>query len=604
MPEKMKNRDSDPAAILQAAIRELESFTEPEATRLEVGEDGRLVAAKETRLERVVGLARTFIVPIFSDQVRQERQQKLEALKQAVLHARDIIQSHSALIEKLKEGDPSQQKLADYALAAIQRYNSVVTHDPDSNDAKFDAYNFERDRLLLDEEIKGLKIELPYTFSVKFDSHPAHPAQERLKELRETFLTGGANKQRTAIQSIHKKTDQFMVDTFRMKAIRMIQTHLSQQSSIGEILSLVKETEIEVDEESNPEQIIMRQLLEVGPGSFILLTGCFNRKTSDSKFMKMPILDSFRLSSQLTHSGFPYPSQHNGWALSDKWIQPHPLRVDQTPNFQMIEQRRKQLAQRLLYDQPFIHKVRARSKLKREVFDQHHAIFLPLHRTLQERLIQGFNQECAPFTSILDAFYEEAAKASSPFKMIVQSQQQLAELFIKCPLKALEEEWLETDATPLRMGSPQEKFQVASLRLERGRKKSGSSLNPDNIRHAFILQQGSLLGTAFQAIGLQYQSEKMGFAPPLLSDFERKLQICAFQQLISFLEECECNLEKTDPEEMKDELLKMYSRDLDLIQSANFEEEDHLAVVLADELEVYFNSRYYAMYPRRMENIS
>lgn len=599
MTDKNKKSYRNPTVVLQDAIEELESFTKSEASRLEVGEDGRLVAAKETRLERVVGLARSYIIPIFSDQVRQAQQRKLSKIKQAILQARDIIQSHSALIEKFKEGDDSQQKLASYALEAIQRYNAIVAQDPSDDKTKFDVYNYERHHLLLDDEIKGLQIELPDAVSIKYDSHPAHPAQERLKELSNTLLLGAAKKQFSTFNPIHKKTDQFMIDTFRMKSIRMIQTHLTQQNTMAEVVQLVNQTPIELDEESDPSIIIMRQLLEIGPGSHILLTGSFKRNPSDPKFMRMPILDSFRLSSQLTHSGFPYPSQYTGWALADKWVEAYPLRIDQIPLFQKIDQRKKKFAHQLLHSQEVIQKARARYRVKRAIFDEHRSVFIPLHRQLQEGLREGCQLEESDIIPIFDAYYNAAMEAPSAFDVLVQTQQQLLDFFVRNPLKALEDEWLETEATPLRMGSPQERLQAACFRFQREREKAIEYLDPQDIKEAFIEEQGNLLGSAFQAIALQYLSEKMVFPPPLLNDFERKLQICAFQQLHDFLEECENRLEIIDPKQIEEEMLNLWMKDLRLIQSSNVDEEDHIAVALADELEVYFNSRYYAIYPRR-----
>ena len=57
---------------MQAAIKELDLFTQSEVSRLEVSENGHLIASKETLLKKVVGLARSYIGPIFSEQVRQE----------------------------------------------------------------------------------------------------------------------------------------------------------------------------------------------------------------------------------------------------------------------------------------------------------------------------------------------------------------------------------------------------------------------------------------------------------------------------------------------------------------------------------------------------
>lgn len=602
MSDQSKKEFQDPKTILQEAIHELDVFTQPEASRLEVGEDGRLVAAKETRLERVVGLARSYIGPFFSDQVRQQQEKKLVEIKQAILHARDLIQSHSALIEKFKEGDDSQKKLAEYALSAIQRYNSVIAQS-DNETVKYDFYNYERHRLLLDEEIKGQRIELPHTVSIKYDSHPdAHPAQKMLRELSQTLLIGAAKKSNSSICPTPKKTIQFMIDTFHMKAIRMLQSHLTQQNSMSEILELVKHTPLEIEEENETDLMTMRQLLEVGPGFFILVSGSFKRNLSDPKFMTMPILDSFRLNFQLTQTGFPYPSQHTGWALSDTWVEGFPLRSDQVPLFHQLDQRKKRLNQKLLFDQNYIQKTRRHSKLKRQVFDQYRQFFLPLHRQIHQALKQSVSNS-EEHDPILDAFYKEVENAPSPFDILTQTQQQLLDLFHKQPIKALEEEWLGAGSTPLRGGSPSEKFQAACQRLEHHHKKAQEFLDPSNCRHAFILQQALLLEKAFRSIALQYQSEKMGFSPPLLNDFERKLQACAFQQLITFLDECDVECEIPDTHQIKKDLFNAWTKDLQILLSPATEEISSLSFSIIDELEVYFNSRFYVFHSRHFEKV-
>jgi len=580
----------DPKTNLQTAIEELDVFTQLEASRLELGEDGRLIAANESRLERVIGLARCYIGPLFSDQLRKKRQKRLHELKKAILRARDIIQSHSALIEKFKEGDEGQRQLAASALVAIERYNAVVACDSSLSTPA--DYNYERHQLLLDQEIKGQQIELPVTV-IKYDSHPnkqeenLHPAHKTLQELSR-FLHVGAVKKRHSSLATHKNTMQFMIDTFHMKAIRMIETHL--QKSVAEIVPLVKQTMPEVDEESHTDLITMKQLIKGDAGSMILVTGCFNRGASQSKFMTMPIPDSFRLSFQLTHTGFPYPSQHTGWALVDQWIEAAPLRPDQTPLFHQLNQRRKRLAQRLLFDHDFIQQIRCRFRIKREVFDQNRHIFIPLHLQMHQALQKGaLSDESTP---LLEAFYQEIMQAPSAFDCLAQVQQQILEVFINQPMRALEEEWLGAETTLLRNGTPQEKFQTASLRLEHYRQQAQGQFDLLHFRQAHIVQQGLLLGQAFQSVGLQYQSERMGFSPPLLSGFERKLQTCAFQQLMTFLDECEQRIDLQESAQIKSDLLIAWSKDLELME-ASHEDDHNPSLAIVNELEYYFNSRFY-----------
>ena len=592
MSGKKKSSTHDPKGILQEAIEEIDLFAQAEESRLDVSENGRLVASKESLLKKMVGLAR-HIGSIFSPDRRKEQAKKLDELKQALLNARDIIQSHSALIIKFKEGDEAQRKLADYALSAIQRYNAVVAHHRTRQTAKYDVYNYERKSLLSDEEIKGKPIILPHSLSIKFDSHPdIHPAYKMFREMHQANPSKAENKSAVAPGPTHKKTLQFMIDTFHMKAIRMMQTHLSQQNSMADIVSIVKCAPLDIDAESNPDLIAMQQSVQVGPGFNILVSGCFKRNRSDPQFLSMPILDSFRLTFQLTHTGFPYPSQHTGWALSDAWAQAYPLRPDQVPLFQKIDERKKLLAQQLLYDQTFIQKARKRAKIKREVFDQHRHLFLPLHDQLQQTLHRGFSRKAA-----CQAFFKELQQAPSPFDLLFQTEQQMQDLLMCQPIRALEEEWLGNEATLLRTGTPQEKFYAACERLTYFQKRAFETLDQTLPQHAYMIAQGEVLGRAFQSIGLQYQSEKMGFCPPLLNEFERQLQLCAFRQLLNFMEECENLSDVSEPSQIKKDLLDSWTQDLKIFQTPSIEKEHHLLFAIVDELEVYFNSRFFASQP-------
>lgn len=280
-----------PEVILQAAIKELDIFTQSKACRLELGKDGRLIAANENPLERVIGLARRYIVPLFSEQMRQEQAKKLDEIKQAIIQARDTIQNYSAFLEKWKEGNESQRKFAAYALATIQRYNAIVGQDLPTETMKPEVYHDERRRLLKDRDIQGRQIELSHSQTVSIKG----AIQRRLKELSQTLAIGAVNNPRLTDCSTHKKTiqlmSQFMSDTFQVKALRMMQGHVSAQRPLTKILQLIQETPVEIEEENSGDLITMRQLLKLDPGSFILVTACFKRNLADSKFMT---LDSFK----------------------------------------------------------------------------------------------------------------------------------------------------------------------------------------------------------------------------------------------------------------------------------------------------------------------
>lgn len=580
----------DPRLILEQAIGELDAFTKSESSRIEV-EDGHLVVAKGSRLERVIDLARCYIGPIFSDQIRKEQQKRQQELKRAILRARDNIQRHSGLIERYKGGDCAQRKLAEMAERAIARYNRVISEDIPSA-VRSDSYSYDRSRLLLDQEIKGQPIELPVTYIKNYDSHSGEPllAHKTLLGLSSTLDAGAKNSHFAQASTTHKKNEQFLVDTFHIKAIGLIKKHLTRH--VSEIVSLVKQGKPEVVERSGDRKVTMQQLIKVDAGEWIMVTGSFQRNTSHPEVMTMPMpmMDTFRICSQKVHTGFPYPSQCSGWALVDQWVEAAPLRPEQVPLFHQFNQRRKRIAHLLLTDECFSEKVRSYFKMKQEVFDKNRDLFLPLHRRLHQALAREMGLE--QNSHFADPFYEEAKEASSSIDFLSHAQLELLHYFIREPMSLLEEEWLDAEPTSLRKGLPQERLQAASAALIRHRKAAELEISLKNPHGPYFAQQGTLLGKAFQSVGLQYQSEKMGFAPPLLNSFERRLQVCAFRQLSTFLDECESGKKTVDSGVIKEKLLDTWIQDVALIEG-ECEEEGDPYFAIANELEFYFNTRFY-----------
>jgi hypothetical protein len=577
----------EPTLVLQEAIDKLAVFTHSK-TRLEVTEQGTLIAPETSPLERVMGLARYYISPLFSDQAKVDQEKKLSQLKQEILQARDTLKSHSFLIEKFKEGNEFQKKLAQSALETINHYNAIVSEDSSSLSSKY-HFNFERSRLLLDAEIKGQAIEIPQKCSVKFDSHPTLAAQQTIKKLSVALQI--KQSKGTTFSSIHKKTDQFMLDTFRMKGIRMLQAHKGLANSMGCILELVKQTPIEIQDDE-AQLISMSQNLEFAPGFTILLTGSFKRNASETKFMSMPVIESLRLSSEMVHSGYPYPSQHSGWSLTEKMIDAQPLRSDQVPLLHVLLQRKKKLAHALLYDQASITRSRLHFKLTREIFDRRRDDFILLHKGLCHAMALAADLDPEGFVKILNDFFDYVAAAPSAFDVLVKTQQQINTYFIEEPATMLGEQWLSVESSDLRTGTHQEKYQKAVQIIQDVQKDRLNLFEAEHPVNHYIQWMGLLIGKASQSITLQYQSEKIGFAPPMLTDFERKLQTCAFQQVEWFINDFERPLE-LDETKFEKNLKEKWEADIILFKTFSLEDLDLSASHLTNSLEVYFNSRFY-----------
>ncbi len=590
--QKGKSDLCNPEAVLQGAIEKLELFTQQDTANLEIEKNGRLVAVLSNPLERIVNLARNFVRIFFSDQIRYQKE-KLNQIKEEILNARDIIQSHSALIGKLKEGNSDQQKLAQWALEAIKRYNIAVTQIQET--AFWSSHDSIRNRLLLDREIKGKQIELPDLTSIKYDSHPnVHLTQKTFKELSETFAMGTTRK--NSLFPTHKKTVQVMIDAFRLKAMRMVQEHLIQHHLPSEeVLNLIKQTPIEIEDEE-ADLISMYQILEIVPGSTITLIGAFKRNLSGSKLMSIPILDHFRFNSQFIQTGFPYPSQHTSWALADDIVNAYPLRIEQTPLFQQTEQRKKQLARALLFDSLTMTKAKRISKLKKDVFNSDRPLFINLQRELNQTIIQA-----ACFTSeinldpLFDQFYAFVESATSSFDVVTHTQQKLIHLFINHPAQILQKAWLEEGVPLLRTGSHQEKYLGAYQLIKAEEEKVLHTLNREKIIDHYLFTMGQILGQASHSIILQYMSEKIGFAPPVLNCFEKKVQLCAFHHLLTFLNNMEREEQNQNEAHLKKQLEEAIIFDTQIFKVKNVNNLNDLSVQIINELEIYFNSRFHAI---------
>lgn len=107
----------------------------------------------------------------------------------------------------------------------------------------------------------------------------------------------------------------------------------------------------------------------------------------------------------------------------------------------------------------------------------------------------------------------------------------------------------------------------------------------------YINCMGSILGSAAQFIILQYISENIEFAPPMLNTFEQKLQTSVYKHLQDFLTEFEI---EADLDQAAENIRKQLKEDLEIFTSASVDEleEKFTAAHIVNELEGYFNARY------------
>lgn len=126
-------------------------------------------------------------------------------------------------------------------------------------------------------------------------SAPAAPAlsTRMLQGIHCAFTDDTPHKTRAVAQLSNDKLRRCIVDAFHMKAIWMMEAHLKK--SMGEIVALIKQGGQggpEIVDES--DRITVRQLIDVGKGSMVTVSGSFKRPSSSAP-ATLPIVESFRL---------------------------------------------------------------------------------------------------------------------------------------------------------------------------------------------------------------------------------------------------------------------------------------------------------------------
>ncbi len=584
-PESFKTPTDD----LQLAIDKINIFVQPNTSRLEINENGHLVEKNQSSLDRILSLAKSYIGPLFSDRRRTRQHRKLTKIKEEILWARDIIIGHFPLIEKFEQGNSSQRKFAKSAREAIHRFNTIVAIDAKIHPIFNSFYNFERKLLLQDVEIRGHQIQHPFATKVTYNSHP-HCNIPSLKH---------RNPQNSPI---HIKTKQFILDTFKLKTIRILSEHFKQEFTTAEIVHFVKQTTIDMSDQTESSELMLKFVIFIDPGSKITVNGTFKLHEASSKFLAMPVLKDIHFTSESIQSGFPYPSQYTGWGLSEKLTLAHPLRRDQVPLYQKMVLKKNEAAQLLLHDPMTKKRCRNQFQEKKTLFDANRHLFLPLHQELQKAILIASDAYTVEAENILKLFYEQIENSSSPFTTLTSLQQEICDKFIDRVAHKLESDWLDASNPLLLDENPQVRFKTALGIINEWILTITAELDFNNIYTPYIHLMGRIFGEATKNILLQYFSEKIGFTPPVLNDFTRKLQISAFQQQLLFFDEFNPSLLK--PSVDVESLQRRLQRDVRLFRNESDDESDIAGARISNELEVYFTSRSFHMRNKYRKEIS
>ena len=223
------------------------------------------------------------------------------------------------------------------------------------------------------------------------------------------------------------RVSQNEADAFRMKAI----TLMKSQGIPFDFRALRNIPILANEASANTPILSCYQILSPFPGEIIELKGSFKRNgIKDST----PIPDSFQLlPCRSQQSGFPHPSQHNGWAL-DKCLVEHPMTSEE------ILHRKLFLAKELMPNGTLLE--RAKEHLKQKRYGMVCSELIALHRQLAHAIvgsnvaiINDFFDRLSTVPNVYDtisAVYEQINQAVFYDKAIVSEH-----AFAKCMKEAI-----------------------------------------------------------------------------------------------------------------------------------------------------------------------
>lgn len=534
-------------------------------------------------------IIQNIILPFFS-QKRRDRERDAHLMEhRAILDAVHTIQSNHLFLAKFNEGGNDEEKqLAELALTTVNSFNAVVE--------KGNQYTALWNRFLSHQPTELQKIEISHFISVQ---KPRHTLIQ--KKIRDAFLS------QLMLENTHT-TATLMTsegDAIRLKAMCLLRQKGYQPSfkTWSDALAAIESAPIQVNLDAQTRIATLSMQLIPVPGTIIKIIGSFQRH-HDSSLPSTPLRNSFQLMLHADQTGFPQPAQYTGWALSDVLLPFYPHHLKQVPLFRSLYTRKETTRVLLMPDGKLVEKAQKLHQIKTQTFNKNTAIFIQKHRNLVEAILRAAPKEWLPEHQhdIIESYFNYLKNHPTPFQCLSTTYHVISQRFLVLPFNKLIDAWLEDHLPALfdqdslivqhavtEIFEQERLFQMGELHTE----EEETALSNERAPLAFIAMLGNIFGQAGQAICLQYLSEPLGYAPPLLNDFAQKIQAAAFGQLHSFLNELEWSEQETNPNVVMANWEKGMQADLELFKADSIESVTSEASEIVDEFELYFNTQYY-----------
>ncbi|MEI8366061.1 MAG: hypothetical protein WCF65_06555 [Parachlamydiaceae bacterium] len=506
----------------------------------------------------------------------EQREFKTQYPHDKVSLAVEFILRQRFFIEKLKQGTQEEQELAASLTQTIKAYNQrrdERIHRKGMGIIGF--FSIERDAG------KGA-VPPKVTFSPNTTVKHYYPENTAPDTVCNTLI----NTTKTSapivlpIQSI---------ELFQMKVISLIESYAKTYGITlnSDIRALIKNTPISANAQKDADTCTWTQTLNLFPGHTIIVMG---DSALDPKTRSIGTLfpKTFRLSEELTQTGFPHPSQRAGWTLAYELIPGHPQRVDLLDQTADLFFRKARVIENMLSQGNFLKSAKALLAQKKQSFQVHREELLKLHRQLAFAILHAAPQSIVPKNAevIVTRFYDILLTHPSSYDLLSKTHQTIINHFIIQPHHTLIEAILKGKATDFGSRHPTDRYHASQQLLDEAVTQACTAVADQSetaklpVNLDYIECFGTILGTASKNIILQYLSEDLIFQPPSLTSFESKVQAAAYRHLSDFLNEIE-----NSPSDILELMRNEISADIAL-----FDGNETPAVSI--ELSHYFQSRY------------
>ncbi len=573
---------------LEIFVRQIEKELVPNLSHLDVLE-GKLIALPTAPLKKRIGLAYQNII--------SPHLEKKSAVLDEILHSSDIIKSYFPLIQVMEEGTPEQKKFAAYAKGAIERYNHALdgaANQPPSWQQKIVCFIYEKSGLLIGNRL--VKIDLPQKAYLHIDFPQPFPNNTGSKKnyctLSNESIAGAAEKisylRELVIPAF--QVQQQTLELYYMKIIALLENKLFSKV---EARSLVLKTPTNILLDKEAQRVTISQRLVPLPGQLVEVSATF---LMDKRTLNFSIFQSDNFSNKSTQTGFPYPSQHDGWALPEILIPKYLHRPERLKHFPDLFQIKGQIAQALLPKGSLVEKAGMFLRKKRQTFEEHKSEFVSYHKNLAiaiadastDPLDESHDGELDHTKDCIDNFFEVLTHHSTPYDFLSETHYQIMHKLITLPHTELEKAWIRGEIDNLDVAQNFLDNEMKNNRLKWLQEYNAIDDEVEKSTLKYSLAMSDILSLPVQQLILQQNSEIMRNPPPTLSLFAKKLQIALYLQLWEFQHELSLDPQETD---IFCRLSRLLEDDITLFKSPNFASLPWTAVAVSAELETYYMDR-------------